>query len=144
MTSLPIIHAPDPRLKQVSRPVTDEEFGPDLDRRAHEMVATMVAARGAGLAAVQVGDLRRLIVATINNEIVVMVNPTITHRSKIVQVDAEGCLSFPKRVVQRPRARQVTVSYTNLRGEPVMTTLSGFPARVVQHECDHLDGKTIA
>lgn len=140
---LALVPLPDPRLHQVSREVRPDEFGDDLERHMRAMVDTMHAERGVGLAGVQVGDMRRVLVAVLDGEVVLMVNPAITQRSKVTQSDREGCLSVPGRVALRSRSRQVTVEYQDPQGGFASRTVRGFSARVVQHEVDHLDGKTI-
>lgn len=142
--TLQMVFAPDPRLRQVSRPVGPAEFGVGLVACMQEMVETMFAAPGVGLAGVQVGDMRRILVCLLDGEVVQMVNPVITRRSRLTHVGEEGCLSFPARTVNRPRSRQVTVDFHTPEGVPVSRSVSGFSARIVQHEIDHLDGKTIA
>lgn len=144
MMTLSLVCAPDPRLKQPSRAVDASEFGHDLDSLMDAMIATMQVEEGAGLAGVQVGEMRRIVIVVLNGTPVKMVNPVLTAKSKTVQVDTEGCLSFPNRKVKRARSRQVTVTFQNpLTGEQVTRTVFGFEARAVQHELDHLDGKTI-
>ena len=142
---LAVVQSPDPRLHEVSRPVREDEFGPELDARMDEMVDTLRAERGAGLAGVQVGDLRRIILVHIGpgTEPEKMVNPVVVAASKLTRLDTEGCLSFPNRKVTKPRARQVTVEYRSPLGEVRKVTLFNFEARCVLHEIDHLNGKTI-
>lgn len=145
---LQLVTAPDPRLAQPSRPVREDEFGSDLAQHMEAMVGVMRQLQGAGLAGVQVGDLRRLLVmlmrqpdGTSHPEPVV--NPTITKQSRLRATDVEGCLSFPGKSRQVGRARQITVQYRTPWGEAREVTLSGFESRCLQHEIDHLDGKTI-
>ena len=107
------------------------------------MIALMHEAAGVGLAATQVGVLRRVFVFHDEGEDHVLVNPVITRSGKTVEVDEEGCLSLgPVRVdVERPL--EVTIEGQDASGEPVSYSLEGLAARVVQHELDHLDGTLI-
>lgn len=142
---LPILLSPDARLHQTSRPVHEDEFGADLDKVMGGMILALRKERGAGLAGVQVGDERRILIVNLGPDKIPekMVNPVLTHTSKLRYMDKEGCLSFPGRTVQVSRARQVTVEYRTPFGEARTRTLSGFEARCLQHEVDHLNGKTI-
>ena len=141
---LSIVTSPDPILHTVSRPVEESEFGSALLAHLSEMKVVLKASRGAGLASVQVGDARRIILVVIDGKVVEMVIPVITKASQPRRLDVEGCLSFPGQVSRQiPRARQVTVDYRTPSGEACSITLTGFEARCVQHEIDHLNGKTI-
>ena len=138
-----LVYAPDPILHTVSTPVPDADFGAALNAVMDRMIDIMRLHRGAGLSGVQVGDTRRIIVMMINSATVKMVNPTIISRSKLRVSDTEGCLSFPGRTRAVNRARQITVGFDTPFGDPCSLMLTGFAARCVQHEMDHLDGKTI-
>lgn len=142
---LPIVLAPDPRLRTMSRPVRDDEFGADLDFVMDQMILTLQNERGAGLAGVQVGDTRCIILVCLGPNKVPekMVNPKLIKTSNVRASAEEGCLSFPGRTIQKSRPRQVTVEYNTPFGEVKSVTLTGFEARCVQHEIDHLGGKTI-
>lgn len=143
---LSIVTAPSPLLKSKSRPVREDEFGADLDVVMDAMVVVLNEERGAGLAGVQVGDLRQIILVCLGpaNVPEKMVNPKLVKVSSIRSASEEGCLSFPNKL-SRPisRPRQVTVEYRTPFGEQRVVVLSGFEARCVQHEIDHLNGKTI-
>jgi len=130
---------PDPALRMQAKPV--EEFDDDLRRLVERMSALMVEARGVGLAANQVGILRRLFVfSPEDDEVAAVVNPLIVRRSDEVEVDDEGCLSLQGVLAPVERALSVRVEGKNERGEDVAFDLEGFAARAVQHEVDHLDG----
>ncbi len=131
----------DPVLRMRAAEVT--EFDDELRRVTERMIALMHEAAGVGLAATQVGVLRRVFVFHDDGEDHVLVNPVLTAQSKTVEIDEEGCLSLgPVRVdVERPV--EVTIEGRDASGEPVSFSLEGLPARVVQHELDHLDGKLI-
>jgi peptide deformylase len=120
-----------------------ESFDEELLRVSEQMIALMHDADGIGLAATQVGILRRVFVFAHDGEDRVLVNPIITKAGRVKETDEEGCLSLgPVRVpVERPV--EVTIEGMNVDGEPVVYELEGLHARCVQHEVDHLDGKLI-
>ncbi len=109
-----------------------------------EMQETMIAEKGAGLAAPQVGRNIRLILTVRSHfgkkEIVAMINPEILERSTEKECLEEGCLSIPGRYAEITRPKAVTVKYLNLSGKEEVVRLKGMNARVVLHEVDHLDG----
>ena len=119
-----------------------EVFDDALREEAERMVELMVAARGVGLAAPQIGRLRRLIVIEpdLEEPAVALVNPEITWRSEDEEEGQEGCLSIGEIVVPVSRAVSIHVHAQDLSGEPVELDAEGFVARVIQHEVDHLDG----
>ena len=117
-----------------------ETVDDDLARHAERMTPLMPEATGVGLAATQVGVLRRLFVFADGGEDRVVVNPVITNASKDVEVDDEGCLSLRAVLVPVERARTVTIEGVDAKGEPVKLELEPPSSRVVQHELDHLDG----
>lgn len=132
-------------------PVAASEFNsPWLEQLAQAMQATMLARNGVGIAAPQVYVSKRvIIVASRPNPrypdapdmaAVVMVNPEILQFSKETCLGEEGCLSVPDERGQVSRAQSIKVRYFTLYGEPIETTYTGFPARIVQHEVDHLNG----
>jgi peptide deformylase len=120
-----------------------EGFDEDLERLVERMTALMHEASGVGLAATQVGVLRRLFVFVDEGEDRVLVNPTITKRSKDAEVDDEGCLSLRDVLVPVERATSVTIEGFDAKGEPVTFELELPSSRIVQHELDHLDGVLI-
>jgi peptide deformylase len=122
---------------------TVESFDEDLERLVERMTTLMHEANGVGLAATQVGVLRRLFVFVDEGEDRVLVNPTITKRSKETEVDDEGCLSLREVLVPVERATSVTIEGLDAKGEPVKLELELPSSRVVQHELDHLDGVLI-
>jgi peptide deformylase len=117
-----------------------ESFDDDLERLVERMTALMHEASGVGLAATQVGVLRRLFVFVDEGEDRVLVNPTITKSSKDTEVDDEGCLSLRDVLVPVERATSVTIEGFDAKGEPLALELELPSSRVVQHELDHLDG----
>lgn len=130
-------------LRTVSKPV--RQVTKELRRFALDMVKTMEAEQGVGLAAPQVGRNIRLIICKLNpggkNEVIIpMVNPTVLEESDIREEGEEGCLSLPGVWGKVERAKSVLLRYTNLKGKEQTLELNDFNARIVQHEIDHLDG----
>jgi peptide deformylase len=134
---------PDPVLRLEAQEV--EEFDGDLEHLVERMVRLMQDARGVGLAANQVGVLRRVFViqAEDEEEPRALVNPSIVERSEESDVDDEGCLSMQGVVVSVERPLRVRLEASDEEGNPVTLELEGLPARVAQHELDHLDGVLI-
>ena len=131
----------DPALRMRGEEV--EEFDDELLRVAERMIALMHDAEGVGLAATQVGILRRLFVCTIDAEDRVLVNAVVTPISDDTELDTEGCLSLGPIRLPVERAARVRIDARDGEGEPVSFELEGVDARVVQHELDHLDGTLI-
>ena len=131
----------DTALRMKAREV--DVFDEELDRLVERMTALMHEANGVGLAATQVGVLRRLFVFVDEGEDRVLVNPTISKHSKETEIDDEGCLSLRDVLVPVERPRTVTIEGVDARGEPVKLELEPPSSRVVQHELDHLDGVLI-
>jgi peptide deformylase len=131
---------PDPVLRLEAQEVV--EFDGDLQQLVGRMIHLMQDARGVGLAANQVGILRRVFViqAEEDEEPRALVNPVIVDRSSEVDDDDEGCLSMQGVVVPVERPVSVRIEARDAEGNPVALELEGLPARVAQHELDHLDG----
>src|SRR5215211_2214736 len=127
----------DPVLKTRAAPV--ESFDDALAHLAEEMLATMREREGVGLAANQVGRLKRILVAAVEDQEYVIVNPTIEETARSTETDREGCLSIPGIQVEVERPTAVTVSGQDASGAPLHLEASGLLARVLQHEVDHLD-----
>jgi peptide deformylase len=117
-----------------------EGFDEDLERLVERMTSLMHEANGVGLAATQVGVLRRVFVFVEDGEDRILVNPVLTQLSKETEVEDEGCLSLQDVLVPVERPITVTIEGVGLQGEPVRFELAAPPSRVVQHELDHLDG----
>jgi peptide deformylase len=133
----------DPVLKSKASPVA--EFSPELRAEVERMIATMRDAMGVGLAATQLGVLRRVLVfqAGPDSEPTGLVNPTIEWLSDEIVVAEEGCLSLPGVAMDVERPLHARVGGLDVEGEPVRIEASGLEARVLQHEIDHLDGVLI-
>lgn len=139
MALLNILKDGDETLRKVSRPVT--EITPRILTLLDDMVETMRKANGCGLAAVQVGVLRRVVVIEVEEgEVYEMINPVITAKSGN-QKDQEGCLSVPGRWGITSRPAKVTVRFQDRAGEWYELTGTGLLARAICHELDHLEGK---
>jgi peptide deformylase len=132
----------DPVLKSRATPVKD--FDESLQRLAEDMMRVMRENEGAGLAANQIGRLKRIFVAAYEDEGEVhefaIVNPVIEERSEVLEKAEEGCLSIPQTRVEVERSRAVTISGEDPTGSPVRVEAEGLLARIFQHEIDHLDG----
>ena len=120
-----------------------ETFDDDLERLVERMTTLMHEASGVGLAATQVGVLRRLFVFVDDGEDRVIVNPVITPSSREIELDDEGCLSLRDVLVPVERPTSVTIEGVDVKGAPVKLELEPPSSRVVQHELDHLDGVLI-
>ncbi len=132
----------DPVLRMQAQEVTDVDD--DVRRLVERMTALMEDAQGVGLAATQVGVLRRLFVFVDGeNGPQAVVNPQVIERSDETEPDDEGCLSLQGVKVPVERSVRVVVEGLDANGEPVRYELEGYQARVVQHELDHLDGALI-
>jgi len=130
----------DPVLR--SRASEVSEFGPELELQATRMVSIMRDAMGVGLAATQLGVLRRLLVFQAGQAATpsAVANPEIEWVSDELEIAEEGCLSLPGIGVDVERPLHARVRGLDLRGEPMLLEASGLEARVLQHEIDHLDG----
>jgi peptide deformylase len=142
MAVLEIIEAPDRRLNTPSSPV--EQIDADLLRLLDDMLETMYAAPGIGLAAPQVGVAKRAFVADLSGEgeraPIYLINPELIARSATTNIAEEGCLSLPKHFGEVARFDQVRVRYLDRAGAIQEIDADGLLARCVQHEIDHLDG----
>ncbi|WP_323763615.1 peptide deformylase [Marinovum sp.] len=141
----PILIHPDPRLKKLCTPVAD--LSDDLRVLADDMLDTMYAAPGIGLAAPQVGVMDRVIVMDCEKDEtqppkpVVMFNPEIIAASEDLNVYEEGCLSIPEQFAEVTRPAEVRVRWLDRDGTLKEQDMDGLWATCVQHEIDHLDGK---
>lgn len=139
MSTIPVVTGENTEvLREVAKPV--ETVDASIRKLGREMRATMHAEKGIGLAAPQVGVSKRVIIATIGDKVVLMVNPEIRSFSMECEVGEEGCLSLPGQFGNVSRAKWVKLRYLDEKGVPVECELSKLDARVVQHEIDHLNG----
>jgi peptide deformylase len=135
---LEILTNQNPVLRKTSRPVA--KVTKEIKELIANMEETLREAPGIGLAAPQVGELLRIIIADAGEGLHVLINPKIIKKSGI-QTFVEGCLSLPGIEAPVERAQQVSVRGLNLKGEKVEEEATGLLATVFQHEIDHLDGK---
>jgi peptide deformylase len=133
----------DPILKSRASPV--HGFGPELRDEVDRMIRIMQEGMGVGLAATQLGMLRRVLVfqAGSDNEPAALINPKIEWTSDELAIAEEGCLSLPRVTMDVERPLHARFTGRNVEGEPVTIEASGLEARVLQHEIDHLDGVLI-
>lgn len=141
MSKLTVLHFPDPRLRNKALPV--DAVGEDIGQLSRDMLETMYAERGIGLAATQVGVPKRVVVMDLSegkDSPMVLVNPEIKEKSGSEEME-EGCLSVPGFFDTVRRAEKIAFRYLNLEGEEMEVRADGLLAVCVQHEIDHLDGK---
>ena len=137
-----IVLHPDPLLNQISKDV--ETFDAALVSYCTELVSFMQTSKGIGIAAVQVGDLKRILVCVSNSQPLVMINPVVLGNSYYTQKPlVEGCLSIPGQNVSKVRVGWVRVSYSDVLGNVHEKKLKGFEGIVFMHELDHLNGVTL-
>lgn len=151
MAELEIVRIGEPVLREVAQPVGDDELAePDLQTFLDDLVETMRAANGAGLAAPQVGVAKRVYCVEVRSnprypykpdlDLRVLVNPELRPLTDERFSSYEGCLSVPDLRGRLPRAPEIEVSYRDRAGVPVGERISGLSAGTFQHEQDHLDG----
>ncbi len=150
MTLRHLLKMGDPRLLRIARPVTEFDT-PALRELIRDMEETMAAAHGAGLAAPQIGEDLQLVIfgtgapnprypeATVVPR-TILLNPVITPLGDEMEEGWEGCLSVPGLRGVVPRYRRIRYQGCDPQGQPIEREVEGFHARVVQHECDHLQG----
>ena len=144
MAVLELVKAPDPRLKLVSQPVADVDKA--LRRFLDDMVETMYAENGIGLAAIQVGVPKRIAVIDLdpggpNSKQLYIINPRIVEASGELSTFHEGCLSVPEVWDDVKRPARLTVEYTDEHRAKQTVTADGLFATCLQHEIDHLNGR---
>ena len=151
MTILSIIQPDNPLLRRQARRVTD--FSGDLQALIDDMIATMTAAQGVGLAGPQVAQSKRIIVARLPadedsaaeygedaGKLYIVANPRVVWRSENKVSGVEGCLSLPGLLGDVERFESIEIAGQDRQGKPIRLSASGWLARVFQHEIDHLDG----
>ena len=139
---LPVLQYPDPRLARVSQPI--QEITPEIRELAENMVETMYARDGIGLAAPQVGTAIRLVVVDISGpdkreDLRILVNPLLKPSGPEIDSE-EGCLSITDYRSTVCRSGQIHIEATDINGNPMSFDAENLLAICVQHECDHLDG----
>ena len=149
MTVRTVLKMGDPRLLQVSEPVSPAEMN-EMPALLEDLWDTMAAENGAGLAAPQIGVLKRVVVFGYQENPrypdappvpeTVLINPVITPLDETLEDGWEGCLSVPGMRGLVPRYQHIRYQGVDAQGNEIDREVSGFHARVVQHECDHLDG----
>ena len=141
MALLPITIVPHSILRTKTPNVDVAEIlTPAFQKLIADMVETMHAADGIGLAAVQVGMAKRLCVVTMQDGVQAFINPRITKHSFRKVVMEEGCLSIPNDFGTVRRPKRIRLSAIDAKGKPLDVTAEGMFARILQHEIDHLDG----
>ena len=141
MSRLTVLHFPDPRLRNKALPVAAVDAG--IKRLSQDMLETMYAENGIGLAATQVNVQQRVVVMDLSAERdtpVTLVNPEIIEKTGSEEME-EGCLSVPGYSDLVQRAEKISYRYLNLDGEVIEDETDGLRAVCIQHEIDHLDGK---
>ena len=138
-----ILTEPDPILRKKCEPL--EKVDTDTKKLMDDMLETMYVAPGIGLAAVQVGILKRLVVIDISKgeekkQPIFLINPQIIHRSKKTSVYEEGCLSLPGQFAEIERPAECTIKYIDYNGKEKDLKADGLLATCIQHEVDHLNG----
>ncbi|MEW9616858.1 peptide deformylase [Shinella sp. S4-D37] len=143
MTIKPLIILPDPILRQVSNPI--ETVDSEVKKLADDMLETMYDAPGIGLAAIQIGVARRMLVLDVSKEgedkkPLVFINPDVVSASDTRSVYEEGCLSIPDYYAEVERPATITVKHLDRDGKEQLTEADGLLATCLQHEIDHLNG----
>ena len=138
-----ILTEPDPILRKKCEPL--EKVDVDTKKLMDDMLETMYAAPGIGLAAVQVGILKRLVVIDISKgeekkKPIFLINPQIIHKSEKTSVYEEGCLSLPGQFAEIERPAKCTIKYIDYNGKEKDLKADGLLATCIQHEVDHLNG----
>ncbi len=143
MSQRKIVIEPDPILRKVSEPI--EKVDNDLRKLLDDMLETMYAAPGIGLAAVQVGILKRLIVIDISKDKekknpLFLINPEIVSKSKNTSIYEEGCLSLPGHFAEIERPAECQINFLDYNGKKKEISAKGLLSTCIQHELDHLNG----
>ncbi len=141
-----IITVPDEILKKISNPV--EKIGVNEKKLINDLFKTMYNSNGIGLAAVQVGILKRILVADVSSKDekknpMCLINPTIKRFSEETSVYEEGCLSIPETFIEIQRPKICEIEYININGKIEVKEFDGLLSTCLQHEINHLDGKLI-
>ncbi len=143
MTVKTILTEPDKLLRQISQPV--DHVGENERKLMDDMLETMYAAKGIGLAAIQVGFPKRIIVMDLskdheNKNPMYFVNPIILNKATEQSIYEEGCLSVPDQFAEIERPKKIEIEYLDYHGEKKLLKAEGLLATCIQHEMDHLEG----
>ena len=146
MSAKEIITVPDEILKKISDPV--EKIGINEKKLIDDLFETMYVSNGIGLAAVQIGILKRILVVDVStkdekNQPIVLINPVIKNLSNDTSVYEEGCLSIPETFIEIERPKICEVEYIDEKGSKKNLECDGLLSTCIQHEINHLDGKLI-
>ena len=146
MSAKEIITVPDEILKKISDPV--EKIGINEKKLIDDLFETMYVSKGIGLAAVQIGILKRILVVDVStkdekNQPIVLINPVIKNLSDDTSVYEEGCLSIPETFIEIERPKICEVEYIDEKGSKKNLKCDGLLSTCIQHEINHLDGKLI-
>ena len=146
MSRREIITVPDETLKKISEPI--EKLGINEKKLINDLFETMYASNGIGLAAVQVGILKRILVVDVSskeeeNKPICFINPVIKNVSDEMSIYEEGCLSIPDTFIEIERPKICEVEYLDIDGKIQTKKFDGLLSTCVQHEINHLDGKLI-
>ena len=146
MSAKEIITVPDEILKKISDPV--EKIGINEKKLIDDLFETMYVSNGIGLAAVQIGILKRVLVVDVSNkdeknQPIVLINPVIKNLSDDTSVYEEGCLSIPETFIEIERPKICEVEYIDEKGSKKNLECDGLLSTCIQHEINHLDGKLI-
>ena len=138
-----ILTEPNEKLRQVSKPV--EKVGKEEQRLMDDMLETMYAANGIGLAAIQIGIPKRIIVMDISKDEKIkepryFVNPLVKNKDSLKSTYEEGCLSVPNQFAEIERPKKCNVEYLDYHGKKKFLVAEGLLATCIQHEIDHLEG----
>ena len=142
MSKKKILTIPDPILREISQPV--KKVDKDIKNLMDDMLETMYSANGIGLAAIQIGVPKRIIVMDLSKEKekkpLFFVNPEINNKNKVYSVYEEGCLSVPNQFAEIERPSTCEVKYLDYNGNEKILKAEGLLATCIQHEMDHLEG----
>ena len=139
MTILPVKIYPDPCLRKKTKEIENPR-DPQIQELILDMLETMKANNGMGLAASQVGKALRLCIIRFERKTYILINPKIKSKSWSKEIAEEGCLSFPGQFLPIKRSKKVKVSAKDKMGKEILLEAEGLLARALQHEIDHLDG----
>lgn len=153
MARIPIIIAPDPILTLKSHPVKHDEMTDQMHVFIKDMTDAIYSDKAVGFAAIQFGVPKKIIVIDLQNDDDVerpkdfypmtIINPELLYRSEEMIVATEGCMSIPEISLEVPRPKEIEIKYVDINFKEQVIRTDGWLARVIQHEIDHLEGKTL-